>query len=191
MALRHLDSDACAKVLRATRRESPGIPISLTTSAAIVEDPARRLGLVSSWTELPDLVTANQGEEGIIQLCELLMSRGVEIEAGLLSVDDARKFVAAPIHQSLGCYERWSQLLLCNPPRKEAVYNSFGLNHLRRYGLVCRESLPYPNIVYRATPLPFGHRLRVDPVAASQCSQTLLTMSYCSTDRLCRCGAPV
>ncbi len=101
-----LDSDACAKALRATRRESPGIPISLTTSAAIVEDPARRLGLVSSWTELPDLVTANQGEEGIIQLCELLMSRGVEIEAGLLSVDDARKFVATPIHL------RWRRVLI-------------------------------------------------------------------------------
>jgi uncharacterized protein (DUF849 family) len=101
-----LDSDACAKTLRATRRECPGIPISLTTSAAIVEDPARRLAIISSWTELPDLVTANQGEEGIIKLCELLMSRGVEIEAGLLSVEDARKFVAAPIHL------RWRRVLI-------------------------------------------------------------------------------
>jgi uncharacterized protein (DUF849 family) len=101
-----LDSDACAKTLRATRRECPGIPISLTTSAAIVKDPARRLAIVSSWTELPDLVTANQGEEGIIQLCEVLMSRGVEIEAGLLSVDDARKFAAAPTHL------RWRRVLI-------------------------------------------------------------------------------
>jgi uncharacterized protein (DUF849 family) len=93
-----LDSDACARTLRATRRECPGIPISLTTSAAIVADPALRLRIVSSWTELPDLVTANQGEEGIIGLCELLLSRGVEIEAGLLGVEDARKFVAAPAH---------------------------------------------------------------------------------------------
>jgi hypothetical protein len=27
---------------------------------------------------------------------------------------------------------------------QKPVYNSFGLNHLRRYGPVCRESLPYP-----------------------------------------------
>jgi uncharacterized protein (DUF849 family) len=94
-----LDGDACAKVLRATRRECPGIPISLTTAAAIVEDPSRRLAIVSSRTELPDLVTTNQGEEGIIPLCELLMSRGVDLEAGLLSVEDARKFVAAPSHR--------------------------------------------------------------------------------------------
>ncbi|WP_433965913.1 3-keto-5-aminohexanoate cleavage protein [Tunturiibacter gelidiferens] len=101
-----LDSDACARALRATRRQCPGIPISLTTSAAIVEDPAKRLAIISSWTELPDLVTANQGEEGIIQLCEVLMSRGVEIEAGLLSVSDAGKFVAAPTHL------RWRRVLI-------------------------------------------------------------------------------
>jgi uncharacterized protein (DUF849 family) len=101
-----LEGDACAKVLRAIRRQCPGIPISLTTSAAIVEDPARRLAMVSSWTELPDLVTANQGEAGIIPLCELLMSRGVELEAGLLSVDDAGKFVAAPRHL------RWRRVLI-------------------------------------------------------------------------------
>jgi hypothetical protein len=29
-------------------------------------------------------------------------------------------------------------------PRKKPVYNSFGLNHLRGYGPVCDESLPYP-----------------------------------------------
>jgi hypothetical protein len=27
---------------------------------------------------------------------------------------------------------------------KKRVYNSSGLNHLRRYGPVCDESLPYP-----------------------------------------------
>jgi len=101
-----LDGKACAEVLRAIRRESPGTPISLTTSAAIVNDPARRLAIISSWTELPNLVTANQGEEGIIPLCELLLSRGVELEAGLLSADDARKFVAAPRHL------RWRRVLI-------------------------------------------------------------------------------
>ena len=93
-----LAGNACAHTLRATRRACPGIPISLTTSAAIVADPALRLRTVSSWTEWPDLATANQGEEGIIELCELLIARGVQIEAGLLSVDDARKFASTPLH---------------------------------------------------------------------------------------------
>jgi hypothetical protein len=38
-------------------------------------------------------VTANQGEEGIVELCDLLLARGVGIEAGLLSVADADTFV--------------------------------------------------------------------------------------------------
>src|SRR5499427_2456704 len=57
-----LDGAACARVLRAVRARCPGIPISLTTSATIVADPAERFRLVEGWTDLPDLVTANQGE---------------------------------------------------------------------------------------------------------------------------------
>ena len=87
-----LEGAACASVLRAIRSLCPGIPISLTTSAAIVANPSERLRLVEAWEEMPDLVTANQGEDGILELCELLLSRGVGIEAGLLSVDDARAF---------------------------------------------------------------------------------------------------
>lgn len=83
----------CAAAVRAVRAVCPGIPISLTTSAAIEPDPIRRLEVIASWTELPDLVTANQGEEGILDLCELLIERGVGIEAGLLSQRDAEAFV--------------------------------------------------------------------------------------------------
>ena len=88
-----LDGDACAKVLRAIRAICPGTPISLTTSATIVRDPEERFRMVEAWEEMPDLVTANQGEPGIVALCESLLSRGVGIEAGLLSSEDARKFV--------------------------------------------------------------------------------------------------
>jgi uncharacterized protein (DUF849 family) len=88
-----LNGQACAKVLEAIRALCPGIPISITTSAAIVADPRERLRIVEAWQDLPELVTANQGEPGIVELCEHLLSRGVDIEAGLLSVDDARAFV--------------------------------------------------------------------------------------------------
>lgn len=92
-----LAAEPCSRALRAVRAACPGIPISLSTSAAIEPDPRRRASLVRSWTELPDLVTANQGEEGILELCDLLLSRGVGIEAGLLSLDDARAFVRSGI----------------------------------------------------------------------------------------------
>jgi uncharacterized protein (DUF849 family) len=42
----------------------PGVPVSLSTSAAIEPDSRRRLALVATWTDLSDLATANQGEEG-------------------------------------------------------------------------------------------------------------------------------
>jgi uncharacterized protein (DUF849 family) len=88
-----LDSGACARVLRAIRARCPGTPVSLTTSATIVGDPRERLRIVEGWEEMPDLVTANQGEPGIIELCASLLARRVGIEAGLLSTDDARSFV--------------------------------------------------------------------------------------------------
>jgi uncharacterized protein (DUF849 family) len=92
-----LDSRPCAATLRAVRAACPGVPISLSTSADVEPDPRRRMVLVQAWTELPDLVTANQGEEGIVELCELLLARGIGIEAGLLSLDDAHRFVASGI----------------------------------------------------------------------------------------------
>ena len=86
------DAATCAAALRAVRTACPGIPVSLSTSAAI-EPHSRRLDSIAAWTELPDLVTANQGEEGIGEMCDLLMTRGVGIEAGLLHLDDAHLFV--------------------------------------------------------------------------------------------------
>jgi uncharacterized protein (DUF849 family) len=88
-----LDGAACAKVLRAIRALCPETPISVTTSAAIVGNPRKRFRIVEAWEEMPDLVTANQGEPGIVELCELLLSRAVGVEAGLLSIADARAFV--------------------------------------------------------------------------------------------------
>lgn len=85
----------CGQVLLAIRRLCPRIPISLTTSAAIVSNPIEPLQLIQNWEELPDLVSANQGEPGIIPLCEHLLARGVVIEAGLLTEGDAESFVAS------------------------------------------------------------------------------------------------
>ena len=90
-------AQSCAATLGAVRAACPGIPISLSTSAAIESDPQRRHALIAAWTELPDLVTANQGEDGIGELAELLLTRGVGIEAGLLSLNDAHHFIASGI----------------------------------------------------------------------------------------------
>lgn len=92
-----LAAQPCAATLRAVRAACPGVPVSLTTSEGVEPDPARRLELIREWTELPDLVTANMGEAGIIELCELLVGRDVGIEAGLLSAHDAELFVRSGV----------------------------------------------------------------------------------------------
>jgi len=92
-----LEGAPSAAMLDAVRRACPGVPISMTTAAYLAPDPERRLALIAEWTELPDLVTANQGEDGIVELCERLLERGVGIEAGLLELADAEAFVASPI----------------------------------------------------------------------------------------------
>jgi uncharacterized protein (DUF849 family) len=88
-----LAPEACARALHAVRALCPAVPVSLSTSAGIEPDPRRRLEQVASWTVLPELVTANQGEPGIRELCDQLIARGVGIEAGLLSAADAEAFV--------------------------------------------------------------------------------------------------
>ena len=91
-------AEPCAAMVRAIREVCPGVPISQTTALYIAgDDPERRLALISAWTELPELVTANPGEEGIVELCEHLLARGAGIEAGLLSIADAQAFVESPI----------------------------------------------------------------------------------------------
>ena len=91
------EAEPCAAAIRAVRAVCPGIPISLSTSADIEADPKRRRALVAGWTELPELVTANQGEPGILDLCALLVERGIGIEAGVLSLADAHAFAASGI----------------------------------------------------------------------------------------------
>lgn len=92
-----LAAEPCSRALQAVRAACPGIPISLSTSAGIEPDVERRYALVAAWSHLPDLATANQGEDGILDLCALLVARGIGVEAGLLSLGDAQRFVAAPV----------------------------------------------------------------------------------------------
>src|SRR6476660_1866985 len=46
-------------------------------------------------------------------------------------------------------------------------------------------------IGHRTALLPFCNGLQIDPIALRQRPQALLTILYCSTDCLCRCGAAV
>jgi uncharacterized protein (DUF849 family) len=88
-----LEPDACAAAIEAIRERCPGLPIGLTTGLWINGSSARRLEVIERWTLTPDFASVNFSEDGTDELCTLLAAMGIEIEAGLGSVADARAFV--------------------------------------------------------------------------------------------------
>ena len=93
-----LEPAGCAAAVRAIRAACPGVPVGLTTGLWIAGDDAeRRLALVAAWEELPDFASVNVYEAGTSELGDLLLARGVEVEAGLATVDDARALASGPL----------------------------------------------------------------------------------------------
>src|SRR6202171_2453729 len=88
-----LDPDRCATTIEAIRERCPDLPIGLTTGLWINGTSERRLAVIERWTALPDFASVNFSEDGTDELCTLLVAKGIEIEAGLGSVADARAFV--------------------------------------------------------------------------------------------------
>ena len=88
-----LEPNACAAAIEAIRDLCPGLPVGLTTGLWITGTHKRRLGLIEGWTVLPDFCSVNVSEPGTDELAELLLARGIAIEAGLSSIADARIFV--------------------------------------------------------------------------------------------------
>jgi uncharacterized protein (DUF849 family) len=83
----------CAAALVAIRGGAPKTPIGFTTIATIERDPKRRVALVRRWTERPDFVSVNWHEDGAAALATACVELGIGIEAGIWTVDDARRFV--------------------------------------------------------------------------------------------------
>jgi uncharacterized protein (DUF849 family) len=80
----------CGEAVAAIRAACPNVEVSLSTAAFIDPDVERRIACVQAWTVLPDVASVNLAEEGSVELCRALWQRGVEVEAGVVSVEDAR-----------------------------------------------------------------------------------------------------
>jgi uncharacterized protein (DUF849 family) len=87
-----LDPDDVAKALTAVRSAVPGIPIGVSTGAWIVQDAALRHETISRWKVLPDFASVNFKEEGALLLAQLLLSKGVAVEAGISDLIGAKIF---------------------------------------------------------------------------------------------------
>ena len=87
-----LQGAALAAVLRAVRAAAPGTPVGVTTGAWAEPEPTERLARIEAWTVLPDFASVNWHEDGAEQVAELLLGRGVGVEAGLWTVAAARSW---------------------------------------------------------------------------------------------------
>jgi uncharacterized protein (DUF849 family) len=81
-----------AEVIDAAVREvraACGVPVGVSTGAWIEPDLERRLQLIAQWTE-PDYASVNVSEDGWQEVVRALRERGIGVEAGVWSVEDAR-----------------------------------------------------------------------------------------------------
>jgi uncharacterized protein (DUF849 family) len=90
-----LDPDDMAQTINAVRAAIPGITVGVSTGAFIERDVNVRYQTVNRWRVVPDFASVNMREEGAAALAELLIAKGVGIEAGLMDVAGARELVSS------------------------------------------------------------------------------------------------
>ena len=88
-----LYAEDVTRTLLAVRSVSPNAKIGVSTGAWILPDPTARLQAVTAWEVLPDFASVNFSEDGATELAKLLLSRGVEVEAGLCDAEAAEIFL--------------------------------------------------------------------------------------------------
>lgn len=85
-----------ARCLSAIRAAVPGMPLGVGTGAWIAPKFRARLEHIRQWQVLPDYASVNLNEEDAPDTMDILLAKGVGIEAGIWSSRDAERFVLLP-----------------------------------------------------------------------------------------------
>ena len=88
-----LIADDVSRTLKIVRAANPDVALGISTSLEIVGNSRVRHQLISEWQILPDYVSVNIHEEGALELIELLLTKGVGIEAGLCTPEAAKQLI--------------------------------------------------------------------------------------------------
>jgi uncharacterized protein (DUF849 family) len=75
-------------------RAACGVPVGVSTGAWIEPDLDRRVAMIARWHQ-PDYASVNVSEGGSVRVMQALLQAGVGIEAGVWSVEDARRFAGS------------------------------------------------------------------------------------------------
>ena len=87
-----LRAEPLAQTLVAVRAACPGLPVGVTTGAWMQADPVARMRTIESWRVLPDFASVNWHETGAPAVADLLLERGIGVEAGLWFEDACRSW---------------------------------------------------------------------------------------------------
>jgi uncharacterized protein (DUF849 family) len=90
------DPGAVREAIEAVRAAAPGMRIGLSTHVGIEADPANRRRAFAAWRVKPDYVSVNFSEGDAGEVTAQMADLGIGVEAGLASMDDARRFLASP-----------------------------------------------------------------------------------------------
>jgi len=90
------DLAAVSQTIRAIRLASGDAPLGVSTGAWIEKDAAETRRKIAAWTDLPDYASVNLSEDDAYAVMDLLIEKGVGIEAGLASAADAERLLAYP-----------------------------------------------------------------------------------------------
>jgi uncharacterized protein (DUF849 family) len=97
-----LNPKVCDAAVAAIRAAAPGLPIGISTSAAIDRDPFARAAAISALRHPPDFVSVNLWEVGWGGIARAALHAGIAIEAGLSVPADAEELRRSPFaHQIL------------------------------------------------------------------------------------------
>jgi uncharacterized protein (DUF849 family) len=89
-------------VVAAIRAAAPALEISCSTQEDIdLGGAPDRAAAIRAWREPPDAVSLNLSEDGSVELGSALLERGIAIEAGVFTLADAERLLAAPWARSV------------------------------------------------------------------------------------------
>lgn len=95
-----LKPDDVNKLVSVVKNISTEIKLGISSGDWIEPDLAKRKSYIKQWKNIPDFISVNIIEDDAFEISELLISRGVKIEAGLNEKKAAEKFVESSLFKN-------------------------------------------------------------------------------------------
>lgn len=86
-------------LVSSVKRISPEIQIGISSGDWIEPDLAKRKNYIKEWKNIPDFISVNIIEDDAVEIAELLISKGVKIEAGLNEKKAAEKLIESGLYK--------------------------------------------------------------------------------------------